>query len=164
MLVLGIDPGAVNVGYAFLEDGVLVKAGLFSPTFKETTLNGKTIEGMVALRNFLDRAEERIGHIDAIAVERVPTQHMGQRDRILGTENFLRSFAILGGRKYKEYAAVSVKKFVTGNYRASKGDVRQSVSEIFNLKEERGVKPDVFDAIAIAYTGFREGEWDEFTR
>ena len=103
MRVLGVDPGSVKIGYAVIEDDtrsqehrpVLLDFGLWSPATSSKKLNEKSIESIEWL--YKDLLGKPLIHESktAICLERVPTQRMGQRDRVLAVENFFRSYAVI---------------------------------------------------------------------
>jgi crossover junction endodeoxyribonuclease RuvC len=149
MLILGIDPGTRNMGFAIisLENGKisLVEAGLIKMKAENLQFQiPQMVEGVQ--RIFKNHS------IDEVAVEDIFYAHnpattikLAQfRGAIMLT--LLQEFG-----QFNEYTALQVKKALTGKGKASKEQVNFMVKRLLNIKQE--IKPlDISDAMAIAIT------------
>ena len=149
MLILGIDPGSVRLGYALLEtDGRqmhLKEAGLIKIKAKEFQHQlSELIEGIdLVLKN---------NHIDQVAMEGIFYAYNPQS--VLKLAQFRGALALkiiqdIGG--FYEYTPLQVKKAVTGKGKAAKEQVAFMVKRLLGIRQE--IKPlDITDAIAVAIT------------
>ena len=149
MIILGIDPGTRNMGYALikLEMGKisLVEAGLikikaddlqyqipqmveaFEGIFKNHTINEVAIEDIFYAHN--PKTTIKLAQFRG-AIMLTVLQQFGQ---------------------FNEYTALQVKKALTGNGKAAKEQVAFMVKRLLNIKRE--IKPlDITDAMAVAIT------------
>jgi crossover junction endodeoxyribonuclease RuvC len=149
MIVLGIDPGSINCGYAILRyenrKSTLVEAGLIkikSKVLQEQII--ELIEGLdIILRNHT---------IDEVAIEDIFFAYNPKTVLKLAQFRGALSLKILQEiGNFAEYTPLQVKKAVTGKAKAQKEQVAFMVKRILNIKQE--IKPlDITDAIAIALT------------
>jgi len=149
MIILGIDPGTRNMGYALisLEKGKisLVEAGLIK--IKADELQFQIPQMVEAFESIFTNHT-----IDEVAMEDIFYAHnpattikLAQfRGAIMLT--ILQQFG-----QFNEYTALQVKKAVTGKGKAAKEQVAFMVKRLLNIKKE--IKPlDITDAIAVAIT------------
>jgi len=149
MVILGIDPGTRNMGYALisLEKGKisLVEAGLIKMKAEELQFQ---IPQMVEAITLLFKNHQ----VDEVAMEDIFYAHnpattikLAQfRGAIMLT--LLQEFG-----QFHEYTALQVKKAITGNGKAKKEQVNFMVKRLLNIKKE--IKPlDISDAMAVAIT------------
>lgn len=165
MNILGIDTGAVNVGFGVLSSKVsvdrspLVDYGLWGSRSEFKKINDKSID---SLRQLYPLVREKVEEWDIthILIETVPIKTMGQRDRVVATANLFRVLAIEFGLHYAEIAPVSVKKRATGNAKATKEMMKEKVLELYPETDDT-LRPDVYDAILIAEVAntLKENEW-----
>ena len=147
MIILGVDPGSVITGYAFLEtEGNRMKLLDAGPL--RLKKEGEIERRLHALSKALD---ERIRMLepDCLAVEKV---FHGPNFNATIKLGYVRGVVLMLAGKYDldvfEYAPSEVKKAVTGYGRAEKEQVQEMVRIL--LKLERVPKPnDVADAIAL---------------
>jgi len=149
MVILGIDPGTRNMGYALisLEKGKisLVEAGLIK----------MKAEG---LQFQMPQMVEAIGEIfknhtiDEVAMEDIFYAHNPATTIKLAQFRgaiMLKLLQEFG--QFHEYTALQVKKAITGNGKAQKEQVNFMVKRLLNIKKE--IKPlDISDAMAVAIT------------
>ena len=149
MIILGIDPGTRNMGYALisLEKGKisLVEAGLIK--IKADELQFQIPQ--------MDEAFEGIfkNHkIDEVAMEDIFYAHNPKTTIKLAQFRGAIMLTILQQfGQFSEYTALQVKQAVTGNGKAAKEQVAFMVKRLLNIKKE--IKPlDITDAIAVAIT------------
>jgi len=149
MRILGIDPGLQVCGYAVVEmDGYaekLVEAGVLR------------IDTDRELEKRLNQIADDIGSIlesfepDVLAVEELYSHYAHPRTAILmgHARGVILQKAGEAGLKVKHFAATRIKKSLTGNGRASKGQMQRSIQTVLGLN--KAPEPnDVADAIAAA--------------
>jgi crossover junction endodeoxyribonuclease RuvC len=147
MIILGIDPGTINCGYAVLEVNNkkprLIEAGLIK--MKSRILQEQILEFVEGFDLIISRHK-----IDEVSVEDMfyafnpKTVIKLAQFRGAITLKILQEFG-----NFAEYTPLQIKKAVTGNGKAKKEQVAFMVKRILNIKKE--IKPlDITDAIAIA--------------
>ncbi len=152
MIILGIDPGTVSIGYALLEGdphtSKLLKAGLIK----------------IDSASNVGRLEELAGGIRSIIKTWRPS--VLATERLFFSKNQKTALSVaeargvilltthLAGLKVYEYTPLEVKKTITGDGKADKIQLKKMVQ--LTVPEARDLKAtdDVFDAIAIALTCF----------
>ncbi len=149
MIILGIDPGTRNCGYAILKKEknslMLIEAGLIK--IKEKVLQHQIMELVEGLDIIFQNHT-----IDEVAIEDI--FYAFNPKTVLKLAQFrgalsLKVLQVIGN--FSEYTALQVKKAVTGNGKAAKEQVSFMVKMILGIKQE--IKPlDITDAIAIAIT------------
>lgn len=149
MIILGIDPGTRNCGYAILKKEkntlILIEAGLIK--IKEKVLQHQIMELVEGLDIIFQNHT-----IDEVAIEDI--FYAFNPKTVLKLAQFrgalsLKVLQVIGN--FSEYTALQVKKAVTGNGKAAKEQVSFMVKMILGIKQE--IKPlDITDAIAIAIT------------
>ncbi len=149
MIILGIDPGTINCGYAVInreKKGLrLVEAGVIK--IKEKNLQYQIMELVEGIDMIL-----RTHVIDEVAIEGIFFAYNPKTVLKLAQFRGALSLKILQEiGNFSEYSALQVKKAVTGNGKATKEQVAFMVKRILGIKKE--IKPlDITDAIAIALT------------
>ena len=149
VIILGIDPGTRNCGYAILKKEknslILIEAGLIK--IKEKVLQYQIMELVEGLDSIFQNHV-----IDEVAIEDI--FYAFNPKTVLKLAQFrgalsLKVLQVIGN--FSEYTALQVKKAVTGNGKAAKEQVSYMVKMILGIKQE--IKPlDITDAIAIAIT------------
>ena len=149
MIILGIDPGTRNCGYAILKKEknslMLIEAGLIK--IKEKVLQHQIMELVEGLDIIFQNHT-----IDEVAIEDIfyafNPKTVWKLAQFRGALS-LKVLQVIGN--FSEYTALQVKKAVTGNGKAAKEQVSFMVKMILGIKQE--IKPlDITDAIAIAIT------------
>ena len=149
MIILGIDPGTRNMGYALLnfEKGKisLFEAGLIKITAGE--LQEQIPQMLEAFEGIFLKHK-----IDEVAMEDIFYAHNPKTTIKLAQFRGAIVLMILQQfGEFNEYTALQVKKALTGNGKASKEQVAFMVKRLLNIKKE--IKPlDITDAIAVAIT------------
>jgi crossover junction endodeoxyribonuclease RuvC len=149
MIILGIDPGTRNMGYALisLEKGKisLVEAGLIK--IKAEDLQYQIPQMIEAFDNIF-----KSYNIDEVAMEDIFYAHNPATTIKLAQFRgaiMLKLLQEFG--QFNEYTALQVKKALTGKAKASKEQVAFMVKRLLNIKKE--IKPlDITDAMAVAIT------------
>ena len=157
MIILGIDPGSLNVGYGILqvEKRKIVAAGC--DTIK---INPKLqlAERLVQIHSGMDKiiAEYK----PDIAV--VETIFYGKNIKSAFTLGHARGVILLALAQHNieivEYSPREVKKSVVGNGNASKEQVAYMVPKILNLSTKPKTE-DATDALAIALCQFNKNKF-----
>ena len=157
MIILGIDPGSLNVGYGIIqvEKRKIVAAGC--DTIK---INPKLqlSERLVQIHSGVDKiiAEYK----PDIAV--VETIFYGKNIKSAFTLGHARGVIMLAlaqhNIKIEEYSPREVKKSVVGNGNASKEQVEYMVQKILNLSTKPKTE-DAADALAIALCQFNKNKF-----
>ena len=149
MRILGIDPGLQVCGYAFLEtEGVgekLIEAGVFrsgSDSAIESRLN-----------QIARDAESLLGKFgpDVVAIEELYSHYAHPKTAILmgHARGVILQKCAEAEIKVESFSATRIKKSITGNGRASKGQVQRTIQTVLSLAE-LPEPDDVADAIAAA--------------
>lgn len=149
MIILGIDPGTINCGYAILEvigtKKRIVEAGLIK--IKSKILQEQIMELVEAIDFILKNHK-----IDEVAIEDIFYAFNPKTVIKLAQFRGALSLKILQEiGNFSEYTPLQVKKAVTGNGKAAKEQVAFMVKTLLGIKQE--IKPlDITDAIAVAIT------------
>lgn len=158
MIVLGVDPGTLFVGFCVLIDEgrphtmpKILESGVI--TLKRTALL-QTRLGLIydSLRDIIERHE-----VDLIALE---TSFLGKNPQVYLKLGYVRGLLYLLSHNFscdlKEFAPSEVKKAVVGVGSSSKEDVAFALCKIFPCLRNAvkvGLRTDVTDALAVGVTG-----------
>ena len=149
MIILGIDPGTRNMGYALLnfEKGKisLFEAGLIKITAGE--LQEQIPQMLEAFEGIFLKHK-----IDEVAMEDIFYAHNPKTTiKLAQFRGAIMLMILQQFGEFNEYTALQVKKALTGNGKSSKEQVAFMVKRLLNIKKE--IKPlDITDAIAVAIT------------
>lgn len=149
MLILGIDPGTRNCGYALiLLDGQkmkLVEAGLVK--IKSEGLQYQIPQIAEAIEQLFAAHK-----IDEVAMEDIFYAHNPKTVLKLAQFRGAIMLKLLQEHgEFSEYTALQVKKALTGKAKAAKEQVAFMVKQILGITKE--IKPmDITDAMAVAIT------------
>ena len=149
MIILGIDPGTRNMGYALLilENGKisLLEAGLIK--IRAGELQEQIPQMLEAFEGIFLKHE-----IDEVAMEDIFYAHNPKTTiKLAQFRGAIMLMILQQFGEFNEYTALQVKKALTGNGKASKEQVAFMVKRLLNIKKE--IKPlDITDAIAVAIT------------
>ncbi|EQB40241.1 Holliday junction resolvase [Sulfurimonas hongkongensis] len=149
MIILGLDPGTRNMGYALIRlenfKISLLEAGLIK--MKAENLQFQIPQMVEALDNIFKNHT-----IDEVALEDIFYAHNPATTIKLAQFRgaiMLKILQVHG--TFSEYTALQVKKALTGKAKASKEQVSFMVKRLLNIKKE--IKPlDISDAMAVAIT------------
>ena len=149
MIILGIDPGTINCGYAVIEKSGskirLIEAGLIK--MKTRILQEQILDMVEGLDLIFSKHK-----IDEVSIEDMFFAFNPKS--VIKLAQFrvaisLKVLQVFGN--FHEYTPLQVKKAVTGNGKATKEQVSFMVKRLLGIKQE--IKPlDITDAIAIAIT------------
>ncbi len=148
MLILGIDPGTTSAGYALLENQSnklkVLTAGLIKVGSSKGEERLKEIHNGV--RNLIKDWRPQI-----LALERLFfASNQKTAIDVAQARGVILLTAALAGLKVYEYTPLEIKKIVSGDGKADKGQVKKILG--LTLPEVKSLKAadDVFDAIAAA--------------
>ncbi|MBW8017323.1 MAG: crossover junction endodeoxyribonuclease RuvC [Planctomycetes bacterium] len=149
MRILGIDPGLQVCGYAVVDSvcgsDKLVEAGVLridtEPTLAER-LNQIAADIESILENFRP---------EMVAVEELYSHYGHPKTAILmgHARGVILQKSAAAGAEVKSFAATRIKKSLTGNGRASKGQMQRAIQTVLALPAPPEPN-DVADAIAVA--------------
>ena len=153
MRVLGLDPGLRITGYGCIE----LESSSASPSIVEAgAIQMNTKESVsFRLQELYENVLEVIKELspDLLAVESIFSHRKHVSTAII--MGHTRGVILLAGQQESlplvELAPAEIKKSVTGNGRASKGQIQQAIKIALRLTEIPK-PPDVADALAIAIT------------
>jgi len=149
MIILGIDPGTRNMGFALikLENGKisLVEAGLIKMKAENLQFQiPQMVEGLD--RVFQNHVIDEVAMEDIFYAHNPATTIKLAQFRGAIMLKLLQEFG-----QFNEYTALQVKKALTGKGKAGKEQVAFMVKRLLNIKKE--IKPlDISDAMAVAIT------------
>ncbi len=149
MVIVGIDPGLQITGYGVLNgngaEAAVLEAGIIA-TDRKSKMEEKLGEIYIELGKIIKQYKP-----DYIAVEELYSHYAHPKTAIIMAH--ARGLIFLQARLNKtpviSYASTKIKKSLTGNGRASKGQMQKMIKMALNLKEEV-CSPDTADALAVA--------------
>lgn len=149
MILLGIDPGLQVCGYAVVKKELLRQTLLEAGVFRT---NGKA-----SLEERLNQIAEDIQTVlethrpEVVAVEQLYAHYKHPRTAILmgHARGVILQRAAQAGATVRSFSATRIKKSLTGNGHASKGQMQRAIQSLLNLPQPPE-PPDVADAIAVA--------------
>jgi crossover junction endodeoxyribonuclease RuvC len=173
MIILGIDGGMVRLGLGVVKienDSIsLGSYGVIETPRNELSYNDFLTAGITRITNDFPRYLD-LARPDLIISETIPPGKLGSSDsQVIAAVTTCRVVAIQFGLPWKNIAANTVKKGLTGDGRATKARVRNEILALFPemqtrhefLKKQQkqagekriGIPQDCFDALAVAYVG-----------
>lgn len=147
--ILGIDPGLQICGYGCLQvsrdDNKLVEAGVLK-TKTDLPLESKLNCIAADIESLLVKFSPQV-----VAVEQLYSHYAHPRTAILmgHARGVILQKCTEAQIKVKSFSATRIKKSVTGNGRASKGQVQRVIQSVLHLAD-LPEPADVADAIAVA--------------
>jgi crossover junction endodeoxyribonuclease RuvC len=149
VLILGIDPGTRNCGYALIKKEKnklsLVEAGIIKMKAEDLQFQiPQMVEGFDQIFNNYD--------IDEVAVESMFFAHNPKTViKLAQFRGAIMLKILMEFGEFAEYTPLQIKKAVTGKAKASKEQVSFMVQRLLGIKKE--IKPlDISDAMAVAIT------------
>ncbi len=150
MIVMGVDPGLRVCGYAVVKahgggGERLLEAGVFR-TDESGDLGARLNQIAGDTVSLLDKFGPEV-----VAVEQLYSHYKHPRTAILmgHARGVILQRAAEAGAKVESFAATRIKKSLTGNGRASKGQMQRAIQSMLGLPQAPE-PPDVADAIAVA--------------
>jgi Holliday junction resolvasome RuvABC endonuclease subunit len=165
MARLGIGAVEIKAGRVSLVTHGVIR----NPRDPELTFNHYLNTGIAQISNDFPRILDLVKP-DLILSEYIPAGKLGSNDAlVIAAVTTCKVIAHQWGIEWRDIAANSAKKQLTGNHKATKTLVRNTVFELFPLVEARhmavkaeqkergekadGIPQDTFDAIGIAVVG-----------
>ncbi len=149
MLILGIDPGTINCGYALIKKETnkltLVEAGIIKMKAEDLQFQiPQMVEGFEQIF--------KTHKIDEVAMESMFFAHNPKTViKLAQFRGALMLKVLQEFGNFSEYTPLQVKKAVTGKAKASKEQVAYMVQRLLGIKKE--IRPfDISDAMAVAIT------------
>ncbi len=174
MKILGIDGGMSRLGIGAVETvdnsiNLLAHGVIMHPRNADVKFNKHLNAGIEQIVDQFPRLLDAIKP-DLIISEYIPAGKLGSNDSlVIAAVTTCKVVAFQFGIEWKDIAANAVKKQLTGNHRATKVLVRNTVFELFPLVEARhiqlkaeqkeagekatGIPQDTFDSLGIAWVG-----------
>ena len=149
MKLLGIDPGLQVCGYAVVKKQLLrrtlIEAGVFR-TAGKASLEERLNQIAQDIQTVLDAHRPEV-----VAVEQLYAHYKHPRTAILmgHARGVILQRAAQAGATVRNFSATRIKKSLTGNGRASKGQMQRAIQTVLDLPDVPE-PPDVADAIAVA--------------
>ncbi len=149
MIILGVDPGLQNTGFAVLEADknslAIVQFGLIKTSSSQAfDQRLKTIYDQ--LSHIIDQYQ-----FDTVALEEI---FYSRNVKVALKMSHARGVTLLAAANYHiptaEYSPREIKQAVTGNGNASKHQIQQMIGRLLNLPTTPSIF-DVTDAMAVAY-------------
>jgi crossover junction endodeoxyribonuclease RuvC len=144
-VICGIDPGLVATGYAVIRGGGIIDAGVCRFECKAPLANR-----LLAIEADIDGILAE--HAPAVvAVEQLYSHYNHPRTAILmgHARGVMLLAAARRGVEVRSYSATQIKRYLTGNGRATKSQMQRAVAMALGLPKIPE-PPDVADALAIA--------------
>jgi len=182
MVIVGIDGGFVRLGLSAIsltDEGIrLLNFGLIRNQRGEETFNEFLTAGIEQITMDFPRFLA-LNQPNLIVSETIPVGKLGSSNsQVVAAVTTCHVIAIQQGIPWQNLGANTVKKAVTGDGKASKTLIRNTILDRFpsiaqkhaELKREQkeagdktrpGLPQDVFDSVAVALTGAMKTELDE---
>lgn len=158
MIILGIDPGSVRVGYGVLkkERGALrhVESGLLPIHARDKA--SRLIELECALHAILARVKP-----DRVGIEKLYfSKNQKTALEVAQARGVILKTIAVSGIPFLEFTPGEIKLAVTGDGNATKRGVAAMVERFLHLSLKKGLADDVTDALAIAITASHGALYD----
>lgn len=164
MRVMAVDPGSANIGVSIFDNDKLV----YCTRLNYTSSYEKFVDKLNDILSKVYHEFLRLAHkyeVQAICWEIVPAiGNMNHKDFVVSVSAALKILAFHYELQWQGVPANTVKKLFTGNGRASKDEMRDTVLQIFpDFKEkfpEIGFRAyDAYDSVAIGTVARTRGSW-----
>lgn len=156
-LILGIDPGIANVGYAVLR--VVDDSFTLLETDVLTTKKGLTSERLLRIFDFFSQKMDQHGLTD-LAMEKI---YFNKNVKTALTIEEVRGVLLLAGSQHQlqigQYTPLEVKKTLTEFGRAAKAEVKWMAEKI--LQCELPPSDDACDAVGVALCHYFNGKSED---
>jgi len=144
-MILGIDPGLANTGFAIVsEDEKLIKVGCIVTSVK-------SVERLGEIYDSLDKLIKKF-KVKEVAIESLYfAKNEKSASRVAEAIGMIKTLAYLHKIKVFEYSPLKIKMCLTGYGRADKSQVELMVKNMLNRKKK--ITPShASDAVAVALT------------
>jgi len=148
--ILGLDPGVAKTGYAFIEDEKCLSWGVIK-TGKNKSLNERIFSIVKKIEKLLNNKKPQFCVIETFFFKPTAAKSIIYSLHLRGA-----IFYLLTKKKIPviEVTPAKVKLAICGNGRAVKKQIKYMIKKIFNLEDK--LNEDSADALAVAYTGYKE--------
>lgn len=171
MRVLSMDPGVTNIGYSVIYTkevaGVIIPTltdfGAFTVGSEKEKFNDKMDEESFWTYNRFEELHNKYNFTHCCWEIPPSFGAMSQQSRILSNVSMFKS--LIWKNNYIQFSSITpvgMKKALTGDGKASKKMVKDSVVGVFPELKGQELAPDVYDAIGIGLTLIRAGGWKLF--
>lgn len=143
MKIIGVDAGLRCTGYAVIEDGKLIKAGVLQTT-NQLPIYKRLKELYKSMKEIMQKEEPEIAVYETTFYKQNPKSLC----KLAQARGVLLLAAEELGVSIAEYTPAEIKQSVTGNGRASKYQVHGMVERLLGVKI--GSPADIGDAAACA--------------
>ena len=149
MRILGVDPGLLLTGYGVIDFDLrrptLVDGGVIRLEPK-TSVAARLVEIERELQAIVDEHRPAV-----VAVEQLYAHYAHPRTAIVmgHARGVILLVAARAGLRLEEYPANRIKKNLTGDGHAGKGQMQRAIQSVWNLPAPPD-PPDVADALAVA--------------
>lgn len=148
-MILGIDPGLANLGWAVMNEEKLVEYGCVTTKAK--------VESELRLEKIFDEVESLIKKykVERMVMESLYfAKNAKSAIKVAEVMGVLKLCARQNRIEVKEYTPLQIKVTLTGYGRAGKGQVEEMVKRL--LDRDEAINPDhASDAVAVAMTDER---------
>ena len=157
MDVCGIDPGLETSGYAVVRSAPGAGLTILDAGVCRTDPDSGFAHRLVQIEGDFSELLEQ-WPVDVVAIEQLYSHYKHPRTAVLmgHARGVIVTAAARRHIEVRDFAATQVKKYLTGNGRASKAQMQRAVMSVYGLSSEPEPN-DVADALAIAYCGIRIG-------
>lgn len=147
MIILGIDPGTIRVGYALLESGIkprLLASGLLSIN---SVQDQRRLEELhLGLKKLIEKWQPEIAAVERLFFAKNTKTALA----VAEARGVILLTTALAQVEVAEYTPLEMKKIVTGEGSADKTQVQKMIRLTLKETNTLKVQDDVFDAIGLA--------------
>ena len=145
-MILGIDPGLANLGWAVMDEEELVTYGCI-----ETKAGEKSEDRLDFIFSKVEELMDKYKVSEVVMESLYFAKNAKSAIKVAEVMGVVKLCAKKNGIKVYEYTPLQIKTALTGYGRASKDQVEEMVSRLLNL--EKPIRPDhASDAVAVAMT------------
>lgn len=163
MIVLAMDPGVTNIGYAVLKkEGERIQLLDWGCWNFKSTLEGFNNQMNDVLNQVYNGLKLLISHnrVTHVAWEIVPGfGGMSHQSKIITMVTALKCLSIQFQIPWTHYSPISVKKKATNLSKATKAEVKRWVITQYPDTDVKGIPYDVYDAIMIGWVSLNDNQW-----
>jgi len=173
VIVLAVDPGVTNLGWAILSSvrkfTVVFDYGVFTCKSEEKAFNNKMDEENYQVLEHFTKLMNRY-EASHVAWELPPGfGGMGQQSRIISNMTVLKTLVWQVGLPFSSVSPITMKKKFTGSAKAEKSEIRDEVIRRWphfddsNKPKRERTAPDIFDSIGIGAVAIEMNEWRKWS-
>ncbi|GHW02852.1 crossover junction endodeoxyribonuclease RuvC [candidate division SR1 bacterium] len=155
-MILGVDPGVRKLGYALIEeDLIIVDAGILLQQ-KVSPNRGDQFERISQIFDFFEKLIEK-QNITKVGIEKLffTSHNQNNAEFVYGIRGALMMLFVRKGIPVQEFTPIEVKKYLTNNGKADKMLVQKVIMRVFKLQELPQFN-DAADALGMAYLALKK--------